>query len=220
MGTIIPNMGTTNFDSDSNLKHPTLNKYFVGVGALFSSTQQRLLTLFFSQPERSFYARELITLTKSGSGAVQRELARLAQSGLLTITSIGNQKHYQADPDSPVFPELCSIVIKSFGIADKIRQALLSLELPIACAFIYGSVANGEFHTGSDIDIMIVSDTLTLANIFAAVQPIESQLGRKINPTLYTQDEFSHRRNAKNPFLAKVLAGIIIPLIGDFNAAS
>jgi predicted nucleotidyltransferase len=207
MGAIVPIMGTMN--SDLNV-----------ADALFSSTKQRLLALIFGQPERSFYSRELISLTGSGSGATQRELARLAQSGLLTITRIGNQKHYQANARAPIFHELCSIVIKSFGVADKIRQALQSLASPIACAFIYGSFAKGEFHAGSDIDIMIVSDALTLRDIFAVMQPIELQLGRKINPTLYTIDEFSQRRKTKNSFLTKVLAGTIILLIGDLNVGS
>lgn len=71
-------------------------------GALFSGTQQRVLGLLFGQPDRSFYATELINLAGVGSGAVQRELARLAQSGLVTVKPVGNQKHYQANPDSPI----------------------------------------------------------------------------------------------------------------------
>src|SRR5437867_8211204 len=80
--------------------------------ALFSTTQQRVLGLLFGQPDRSFYATELIGLAGVGSGGVQRELARLAQSGLVTVRSVGNQKHFQANPDAPVFSELCGIVRK------------------------------------------------------------------------------------------------------------
>lgn len=80
---------------------------------LFSGTQQRVLGLLFGHPQRSFYATELIGLTGAGSGAVQRELARLAQSGLVTVHPVGNQKHYQANPTSPIFAELCSITQKS-----------------------------------------------------------------------------------------------------------
>jgi predicted nucleotidyltransferase len=218
-------MGTLNTDSESNLQKPPKKKFSPGnhagvADALFSSTQQRLLALLFSQPERSFYARELISLAGSGSGAVQRELSRLVQSGLLTVRNIGNQKHYQANSKAPIFAELSSIVIKSFGIADKIRHALLSLESQIVFAFIYGSVAKNEIHAGSDIDVMIVADNLTLEDVFVIMQPLESQLGRKINPTLYKPEEFSQRKKSKNPFLTKVLAGTIIPLIGDIDAAS
>jgi len=213
-------MGT--FQSESAIKRYRTppGASFGFADALFSSTQQKLLALLFGQPERSFYARELIGLTGSGTGAVTRELSRLVQSGLITLTSIGNQKHYRANPESPVFSELQSLVIKTFGVADKIRHALLSLEASIYCAFIYGSIAKGEVHAGSDIDVMIVSNVLTLGDILAALQPLEAQLGRKINPTLYTQEEFTHRIKTKNPFLSKVLAGKLIPLIGNPDAAS
>src|SRR3546814_20387398 len=67
--------------------------------ALFSGTKQRVLGILYGQPDRSFYANELIGLAVSGSGAVQRELATLASSGLVTVKSVGNQKHYQANPE-------------------------------------------------------------------------------------------------------------------------
>ena len=86
--------------------------------ALFSTTQQRVFGLLFGQPERSFYATEIIGLAESGSGAVQRELARLEQSGLVTVRRLGSQKHYQANPDSPLFAELCGIARKTVGLAE------------------------------------------------------------------------------------------------------
>jgi len=215
-------MGTTRAEAQSHSREvrdrgPAPGGHSGIADALFSSTQQRLFALLFGQPERSFYARELIALAEAGSGAVQRELSRLVQSGLITVTPIGNQKHYQANPKSPVFPELRGIVLKSFGIADKIRQALLCLKSPIACAFIFGSVARGDAHVGSDIDIIIVSDDLSLGDVFAVLQPLETQLGRTISPTLYTTSEFAHRKQTNNPFLTKVLAGPVIPLLNNLQ---
>ena len=84
--------------------------------ALFTATQQRVLALLFGEPDRSFYTSELIARIGAGSGAVQRELKRLAGSGLVTVKRIGNQKHYQANPDSPVFEELCCLVRKTVGL--------------------------------------------------------------------------------------------------------
>ena len=85
---------------------------------MFTGTQQRVLGLLFGQPARSFYATEVISLAGSGSGAVQRELARLARSGLVTVRPVGNQKHYQANPDSPLFAELCAILQKTVAVAE------------------------------------------------------------------------------------------------------
>ena len=91
--------------------------------ALFTSTQQRVLALLFGQPDRSYYATQLIGLAGAGSGAVQRELARLVASGLVTVRPIGNQKHYQANAASPLFHELCGIARKTLSLAEPLREA-------------------------------------------------------------------------------------------------
>jgi predicted nucleotidyltransferase len=183
--------------------------------ALFTTTQQRVLALLFGQPDRSFYASELIERTGSGSGAVQRELKRLASSGLVTVKRIGNQKHYQANPDSPVFEELSSLVKKTVALAEPIREALASLIDRIDLAVLYGSVAKGTDTASSDIDILIVGDGLTLEDIYAALSPVEADLERKISPALYTRKEFADRKAANNPFLGRVLSGEYLTLIGE-----
>ncbi len=183
--------------------------------ALFTTTQQRVLALIFGQPHRSFYASELIERTGSGSGAMQRELKRLESSGLVTIRRIGNQKHYQANPDSPVFGELSGLVRKTVALVEPIREALASLVDRIDLAILYGSVAKGTDTASSDIDILIVGDGLTLEDIYAALSPVESTLERRITPTLYTRKEFSDRKAANNAFLGRVLSSEHLTLIGE-----
>lgn len=188
--------------------------------ALFTSTQQRLLALLFGQPSRSFFASELIELTGSGSGAVQRELKRFSSSGLVTVKRIGKQKHYQANPDCPVFDELCALVRKTVAMVDPIRQALAPLAARITLALIYGSVAKGTATASSDIDLLVVADGLTLEEVYSALAPVESSLDRKISPTLYTPKEFEIRRAAGNPFLTRVLEGEHLILIGSEDDAA
>ena len=185
--------------------------------ALFTTTQQRVLSLLFGQPSRSFYASELIKLTGSGSGAVQRELKRLASSGLATVTRIGNQKHYQANSDSPVFGELCGLVLKTIAVAEPIRDALEPLADRISLALVYGSVAKGADRASSDIDLLVVADRITLEELYSALVPAEAGLDRRINPALYTSREFDERRAAGNAFLTRVLAGENMVLIGNEN---
>jgi predicted nucleotidyltransferase len=174
--------------------------------ALFSTTQRRVLGLLFGQPERSFYASELIALVGAGSGAVQRELARLEQSGLVTVRRLGTQKHFQANPDSPLFGELSSIARKTVGLAEPLRDALTPLASRIIAAFVFGSVAKRKDTAASDIDLMVVSDRLTYADVFEALEAVSSMLGRTINPTIYTRREFVKRRRESNAFLTRVLA--------------
>ena len=183
--------------------------------ALFTTTQQRVLALLFGHPGRSFYASEMIVRTGSGSGAVQRELKRLASSGLVTVRRIGNQKHYQANPDSPVFEELHSLVKKTVALVEPIREAFAPIENHIKLALLYGSVAKGTDTATSDIDILIVADDVTLEDIYASLAQVETELDRKISPTLYTPQEFMGRKAADNPFLARVFSGEYLVLIGN-----
>ena len=182
--------------------------------ALFTTTQQRLLGLLFGQPSRSFFATELIALTGSGSGAVQRELKRLVSSGLVDVTPIGRQKHYQANPASPVFEELRGLVVKTVAVAQPIRQALEPLADRLSLALVYGSAARGSDTASSDIDLLLVSDRLTLEEVYSALLPVESQLSRSIHLTLYTSREYADRRAAGSGFLVNVLGGDRLVLIG------
>lgn len=205
LGIIIPKMGTT----AKPLSSPTSL-----ADALFSGTQQRVLGLVFGQPERSFYATELIGLTGAGSGAVQRELARLSQSGLVTVRRVGNQKHYRANPDSPIFAELCSIAQKTVGLAEPLREALAPLAKKIFAAFVYGSVAKRQDTAASDIDLMLVSDQLTYADVFAVLEQVGNRLARPVNPTILTRKELAKRIAGDNAFVTRVLAQPKLWLIG------
>jgi predicted nucleotidyltransferase len=183
--------------------------------ALFTTTQQRVLRLLFGNAERTYFKQELIERTGSGSGAVQRELARLVESGLVTMRRIGSQKHYQANRNAPIFEELRGIVVKTVGLIDPLRSALRPLAKRIDRALVYGSVAKGVAHAGSDIDLLVVAGALTLEELFARLAPAEKMLGRRIHPTLYAPEEFARRKANGNPFLRKVLAGEHIDLIGS-----
>jgi predicted nucleotidyltransferase len=175
--------------------------------ALFSNTQQRVLGLIFGQPDRSFYATELIKLIGRGSGAVQRELARLEQSQLVTVKRVGNQKHYQANAASPLFGELVGIARKTVGLAEPIRRALMPVASRLTAAFVYGSIARRDDTARSDIDLFILSDELRYPDVYKAVASLESQLGRPINPTIYNRRELVRRRKERNSFVERVLKG-------------
>ena len=183
--------------------------------ALFSGTQQRVLGLLFGQPERSFYATELINLAGVGSGAVQRELASLSQSGLVTVKPVGNQKHYQANPASPIYDELCGMVRKTVGLAEPLRAALAPLAPQIKAAFVYGSVAKKEDTASSDIDLMLVSDTLSFADAILALQAATELLGKEVNPNIFTPQDFTKRLKEGSSFVSRVMAQPKVWLIAE-----
>ncbi len=210
MGIIMPNMGTKATTRVSKIQKRTSL-----AGALFSTTQQRVLAYLFGQPERTFFATEMINLAGGGSGGVQRELARLADSGLVTVTRVGMQKHYQANPKSPIFAELCAIAQKTVGLAEPLREALAPLAKRITAAFVFGSVANRSDTATSDIDVLVLSDSVDYADVFAVLQSAEETLGRTVNPTVYTPANWRRKLKEGNAFMAKVAAQPKVFLIGE-----
>jgi predicted nucleotidyltransferase len=210
MGIINPNMGMKSYAA------PASHQPSAGLAnALFSKVQQRVLAVLFGNPGRSFYANEIIALAGSGTGAVQRELAKLAAVGLVTVRRQGNQKHFQANAVSPVFGELRGIVLKTFGLADILRSALSPLAPKIRAAFVYGSVAKGHDTATSDIDLMVVSDSLSYGEVFSALEQASRDVGRAVNPTVYTSREFDRRVQDGKAFVTRVMKQPKLWLIGD-----
>jgi predicted nucleotidyltransferase len=172
--------------------------------ALFSSVQLRVLGLLFGQPDRSFYASELIRLVGSGTGAVQRELKKLAAAGIVTVTVSANRKLYRANRQCPVFAELHGIVVKTVGLIEPIRDALRRYRSQIDTAFVYGSIADGSDTAKSDIDLMIIAPSLAYGEIYAALQKAERTLLRTVNPTLMTPGEWAQKTIDQSSFVRNV----------------
>ncbi len=173
--------------------------------ALFTKAQQKVLTVLFGQPDKSFYLNELVRLADMGRGAISRELARLTEAGLLIMQRKGNQTHYQANSDSPINDELVAIVRKTFGVKAVLDNALEPLQSQLQKAFVYGSVAKGRAHADSDIDLMLIGNGLSYSDVMALLEGAEQVLRRTINPTIYTPDEFAERLSQKQNFLVKVM---------------
>ena len=179
-----------------------------------------MLGVLFGNPGRSFYANEIIGLARSGSGAVQRELAKLHAAGLVTAISVGNQRHYQANAASPLFPELRGLAVKTFALADVLRSVLDPKANSIQAAFVYGSVAKNDDTSTSDIDLFVISDELTYGDLFEALERASLQLGRKVSPTIYSVGGLAERSKQNSAFVRRVLDQPKIWLIGDEDALS
>jgi predicted nucleotidyltransferase len=174
--------------------------------ALFSKVQQRVLALIFGRPERSFYMSEIVRNVHSGTGAVERELSRLQRSGLVSVERIGNQKHYQANHQSPIFAELQSLVVKTVAVSEPIRKSLEPYSDKIKAAFVYGSVAKGTDTARSDIDLMVIGDELSYSELYAASQNAEDILSRKVSPTFLSLKDWRRKSSEKGSFVSKVNA--------------
>ncbi|MCB1601377.1 MAG: nucleotidyltransferase domain-containing protein [Xanthomonadales bacterium] len=196
---IAPNMGMK-----STAKQPAGPAGLASV--LFTPVQQRVLALLFGQPQRRFQSAELIRLADSGTGSVHRLLTRLAAAGLVRALRIGNQKHYQANADSPIFAELVGLVRKTVGLVEPLRSALAPLSGKIMSAFVYGSVAKRTDHADSDIDLMVIADDLEYGELYAALPAAEEALARTISPNLMNYAEWKRKCAEPDSFAARIAA--------------
>jgi len=188
--------------------------------ALFTKTQQRVLGLLYGTPDKSFYTNEIMRWADMGRGTIRRELDRLVNAGLLSVTPEGNQKHYQAKQDNPVYTELLGIVRKTFGVVDVIRQALELLNDTIDLAFIYGSIAKNTDTKASDIDLMLIGERLHYGDVIDVLMPLEESLNRSINPTILTPGEFASRLDQNSSFIVRVMEQpklVVKGVIDDFR---
>lgn len=196
-------MGTT-------IEHSKLSK------TLFGKTRRAVLSILYSHTDESFYLRQLVRIAGIGIGAMQRELKQLTDSGIIRRLRIGRQIFFQANTDCPVFKELRDLVIKTIGVGDVLRSALVPLAERIQFAFIYGSLARGEETRGSDLDVMVVGD-VTFAEVVSAISPLQETLSREINPSVYPLHEFRAKVSEGQHFISTVLSAPKIFVIGDNN---
>ena len=183
--------------------------------ALYTKTQQRVLSLMLGNPDRSYSAGEIVRFAGASIGTVQRELESLTLVGILTVHKVGDQKHYRANRNAPIFEELCGIVLNTFGVADVLRAALAPLLKYIGAAFIYGPLAKGIDSSHGDIDVMIIGTELSYTDVIPHVIKAQNRIGRSINPSLYTAAELSRKLAIANRFVVALMNQPRIFLIGS-----
>jgi len=201
MGTIDHSMSTTiNTDNIAN--------------SLFGKTRRAVLALLFSHVDERFYFRQIVRLIGTGLGALQRELKNLSKAGIISKSAQGNQIYYQANPDCPVFNEIKNLVMKTVGVGDVLKTALLPLGEHINVAFLFGSIVKGNEHSDSDIDIVVIGN-VTFAEVVSTLNHTQETVRREINPVVYPTAEFQAKLAENNHFIKSVLRSPKFFIIGS-----
>ena len=173
-----------------------------------------MLGLLLLHPEQQYHQREIARLTATLSGTLSRELAKLVDGGLLRKEAIGNQMHYRANRQCPIFEELASILRKTSGLADVLGEALLPLARQLQSAFVFGSMASGKAHAESDIDLLLIGD-VTFSELIKVLYPLQETLGREINPKIYPRAEWQALIAQQGAFIQEVLHKPKVFIIGN-----
>ena len=182
--------------------------------AVLPKTRQGILAATLMQPEKAWYVSELARRMGVPSSSLQRELQSLTDAGILKNERRGSMVYFRANTDSPVYPDLRGLILKTAGLVDVLAAALNPVATKLQTAFVYGSMASGEARSDSDIDVMIVGKVLP-AELALPLRRARESLGREINPTVYTPVEFNKKRAAKDHFLLQVLAKPRLLVIGS-----
>lgn len=181
---------------------------------LFGRDRGAVLSYLFLHQDESFYIREIARRAQVLPGNAKRELTILEQAGLVTSQRRGNQVFYTANLKSPIYSELQSIVRKTFGLGDVLREALQPLAAKIRFAFVFGSMARAKESSSSDVDVCIVGDASFEESVIL-LRSAERILGREVNPVAYSETEIREKLRANNPFAREIVRGPKVWLIGD-----
>ena len=183
---------------------------------LFKDYRRRVLGLLLLHPDKSYHVREIARLTSTVAGTLHKELARLAEVGILLKETVGNQVRYSANRDCIIFEEFASILRKTSGVVDVLADALAPLGDNIDLAFVFGSVASGKATAGSDIDLMVVGN-VSFSEIVTVTYAAQEVLGREINPKVYNREEWKAMRKKNTAFIKEVITQPRLFVVGSDN---
>ncbi|MET0268063.1 MAG: nucleotidyltransferase domain-containing protein [Duganella sp.] len=181
---------------------------------LLGPLRTRVLSALLLHPDAAWHARELARRLDAVPGSISRELVKLADTGILLRQSIGNQVHYRANRECPIFAELAGLLRKTSGMAVVLADALLPLASQIQSALVFGSVARGEESAHSDVDVLILGE-VGFADVMEALHPLQAALLREINPVVYRTEDFHLKLASQNTWAREVVQQPKLFLIGD-----
>lgn len=181
---------------------------------LFTDYRRRVLGLLLLHPGQRYYLREIARLTGTVPGTLKRELTKLEQAGALVVEKRGNQAHYMANRDCPIFEELAGILRKTSALVDVLSEGLMPLAEQIDVAFVFGSMASGKANSASDIDLMVIGNA-GFGDVVARLHPLQESLGREINPKLYSRTEWQKLVQEQSAFVRDVLGKQKLFVIGN-----
>jgi predicted nucleotidyltransferase len=186
--------------------------------AIFPSIRAGVLSAALLEPRRWWFMSELARHLGSGPSSLQRELESLVNSGILERREDGRRVYFRANAGSPVFRDLRGLVEKTAGVVPALASALESFGDRIELAFVYGSIARGEERVSSDVDVTIVGSVRQI-DLVPALRKLEDRLGREVNATLFSPQEFRRRLIAGDHFVSSVVKGKTISLKGSFQGS-
>jgi predicted nucleotidyltransferase/DNA-binding HxlR family transcriptional regulator len=181
---------------------------------LSSRARAEIFRLLFSGMGEELHVREIERRSGLNDSTLRQELRKLARLDLVQSRRDSNRVYYSAKTENPLYPEIRSLVLKTLGLSDVLKSALLDKR--VRMAFVFGSVARGEEKAGSDVDLMVIGQ-LGLRDLSRLLSGVEEKIGREVNPHVLREEEFRKRLRAKEHFVSRVMESPKIFIIGSHH---
>jgi DNA-binding transcriptional ArsR family regulator len=181
---------------------------------LSSRVRAEILRLLFGLVDRELHVREIERLSRLTIGTVQQDLKKLLKMDLIESRKDGNRLYYRANKEHPVYQDLRNLVLRTDGLVEIIREALLSKKIRVA--FVFGSLALNRMRAASDVDLMVIG-SVSLREISSLLMGVSEKIGREVNPHVMSVEEFNKRKRTGDHFLSRVLESPILYIIGNEN---
>jgi predicted nucleotidyltransferase len=179
---------------------------------LSSRARAEIFRLLFSGAGEELHVREIERRSGLNDSTLRQELRKLVRLELVQSRRDSNRVYYRAKTESPLYPEIRNLVLKTSGLSDVLKSALMDKRIRVA--FVFGSIARGEETAGSDVDLMVIGH-LGLRDLSGLLSGIEEKIGREVNPHVLREEEFRKRIRAKEHFVSSVMETPKIFVIGS-----
>ena len=179
---------------------------------LSSRARAEIFRLLFSGTGEELHVREIERRSGLNDSTLRQELRKLVRLDLVQSRRDSNRVYYRAKTESPLYPEIRNLVLKTSGLSDVLKSVLTDKRIRVA--FVFGSIARGEEKAGSDVDLMVIGQ-LGLRDLSRLLSGIEEKIGREVNPHVLREEEFRKRIRAKEHFVSSVMETPKIFIIGS-----
>jgi DNA-binding transcriptional ArsR family regulator len=182
---------------------------------LSSKVRAEIFRVLFGLNAEEIHMREIERRTGFAIGTIQSELKKLLQLDLLAKRRDGNRLYYRANREHPLYPDIRSIVLKTVGLFDILRDAL-DHGGGIAVAFVFGSLAADRENARSDVDLVVIGDAGP-RDVSLMLSAAAEKIGREINPIVLTQAEFAKRLQNQDHFIGRIMEAPKLFIVGGEN---
>jgi len=181
---------------------------------LSSRARAEIFRLLLSGTGEELHVREIERRSGLNDSTLRQELRKLVRLDLVQSRRDSNRVYYRAKTENPLYPEIRNLVLKTSGLSDVLKSALMDKRIRVA--FVFGSIAHGDEKAGSDVDLMVIGQ-LGLRDLSRLLSGIEEKIGREVNPHVLREEEFRKRIRAKEHFISSMMETPKIFLIGSQN---